>query len=192
MKIFERDDNRGLEGVTKGGSPTWLPLRTTADVFVGEGNEICVVLEGSWASPWKLKDGTRVDLFNVHRTGELRWDEAPFTLSPSGFLAVKHFKLEPAELTAEEWSDILKQHQVKIGAITELGIEMLKEAAAACDGYASFSFPVNERSPKSWEMHDLRCMGLVIAGCSSTMDGKVRQSFKILKKGRTLLKEGQA
>lgn len=193
MKIFEGNGEGGLTGITEAGREAWLPLRTTDDVFVSEGNEIYVVVRGGEQSTWKLEDGTRVELYNTHCTGELRWNEQPYYLSPSGFLAVRHFGLHPADLADDEWQSILGQHLVNLKDLPEVAQRMLENAAEDPDGCASFEENWKEGfAPERAAMYDLYHKGLVNIGATAGSGSRVKKSYHITSKGRELLKNGHA
>jgi len=200
MKIYEGDGEGGLVGVTKAGREYWLSGRTTSSIFVSEGNQGYVLVKGGERSAWKLEDGTFVDLFNTHCTGELRWseptrcgDDRYRQLSPHALLAAQHFGVQPTTLTPEEWQEAIDSYKIRIEDLSEVEVDMLKEAAQDRDGTGSFSEVRGEGSiPQSSAMYDLHRKGLVDIGGSGGSGGKSTQLYYITRKGRTILKDGKA
>lgn len=174
-----------LAAITEGGERKWLkPGR--AGVFMTEGHQMYVLVEprDPDSAQWLHPTEGLVDLFNTHQTAELRWDVQADRMGADDLVSVLHYGLTPAEMSAEDWRQILEKHKFSMGDLSAEEKELIRRAGA--DGTGVVRQPPDEGKVKSavWAaMHK----GLVYLTGEVSGGGRPATTFyRLTPKGRRL------
>jgi len=193
VKIYNLEDIKGgrivldNEWLTSGGNS--FVDHETADIWVLVSNPET----GSFTHP----DHGRVDMYNTHATGELRWREpwgGDSHISATCYVAVKALGLRMFGKTDEEWAAILSEHEIGWGDLSGEEQEVLADES----GKFTKEERVNgERAfyQSSSVLYDLQRKGLIqLEGSTSGPYGdrsenkwRSREFYKATKKGREVL-----
>lgn len=219
MKIYEADGCGGLVNVTA--NRNFLSNYTSSNlgIFIHERADMLVLVKSPERGAWLTKDSQRVDLYNTHATGELRWHE-PLSahadgfrhLAPSGLAAAKFFELTPFGIDAEKWKEIQQGYLMKLEDFSEVEVAMLRNAKEDPDHSARILTEervkgedgewVNtvKSTPEGSAIYDLQRKGLLVMTLGSHGTGfgdrkniwQAHERYRITQKARDLLEKGSA
>jgi hypothetical protein len=198
MKVYEADGCGGLVDVTANHRGLVGYTDKGKGVCIADRMEILVLVKSEEHGAWLTPAGERVDLYNTHGTGELRWHEPMGAheedferLSPAALGAAQFFELLPVDMAKERWQEIQDGYLINLSDLSEVEVGMLREAAGAQRGICGVTRVNGEPSPPEYgAIYDMNRKGLVTVGGSSGHDKKHTQYYRITNRGRKVLKEG--